>query len=330
MHGHIDLQELLDPPAGLLSCPHCQSTAVKRWGTIGGRRRFRCRGCRRTFNPHTGTPLAYVRDPDSWQQYVHLMNAGVTLRQAAAGLDIHLSTAFRRRHALLSALRARPAPPLRGPVEIREAHFVVSRKGSRDIEEPRRRGVEPWHHDPVDRICVVLVVSRDDGAVRTFQSYRFVFGVALRCFLSVHIPPCARVLSRCSDFGSTPSVSAIAQLHARGIRWSPPELAAADHYEKQFRSWLRPFRGVATRYLSHYLAWHRRVVGDMGSCATPASPWRFANIEWREALDLRSSADEKRALCSIPLRPLPPPILPLPAPVPPPVQPPVQPTDPRV
>ena len=43
-------------------CPHCASVNVQRWGTAGGLPRYRCGGCRRTFNPLTGTSLARLRN----------------------------------------------------------------------------------------------------------------------------------------------------------------------------------------------------------------------------------------------------------------------------
>ena len=45
----------------LRTCPHCGGAHVVRNGTAGGLQRYRCRGCGRTFNALTATPLARLR-----------------------------------------------------------------------------------------------------------------------------------------------------------------------------------------------------------------------------------------------------------------------------
>src|SRR3954451_22874126 len=42
-------------------CPHCATTAPRRWGRASGLRRYRCKACRKTFNALTGTSLARLR-----------------------------------------------------------------------------------------------------------------------------------------------------------------------------------------------------------------------------------------------------------------------------
>ena len=44
-----------------IGCPHCDSRHVVRWGTASAIPRYRCAGCRRTFNALTKTPLANLR-----------------------------------------------------------------------------------------------------------------------------------------------------------------------------------------------------------------------------------------------------------------------------
>ena len=47
-------------------CPHCGRDEVRPWGTAGGKPRYRCIVCRKTFNPLTGTPLAGLHHRDCW------------------------------------------------------------------------------------------------------------------------------------------------------------------------------------------------------------------------------------------------------------------------
>src|SRR3954470_11013391 len=41
-----------------IGCPHCDSRDVVHWGKASALPRYRCKGCQRTFNALTKTPLA--------------------------------------------------------------------------------------------------------------------------------------------------------------------------------------------------------------------------------------------------------------------------------
>jgi transposase-like protein len=43
------------------ACGHCGSETFSRWGVATGMKRYKCKGCKRTFNALTGTPLAHLR-----------------------------------------------------------------------------------------------------------------------------------------------------------------------------------------------------------------------------------------------------------------------------
>ena len=49
-----------------IGCPHCDSRAVVHWGKASALPRYRCKGCQRTFNALTKTPLAGLRMKDKW------------------------------------------------------------------------------------------------------------------------------------------------------------------------------------------------------------------------------------------------------------------------
>src|SRR5690349_24794427 len=74
------------PEAAFLAaprCPHCDATALQRWGHAGGLRRYRCTACRKTFNALTGTSLARLRKKECWLAYGEALAAGTTLARAA-------------------------------------------------------------------------------------------------------------------------------------------------------------------------------------------------------------------------------------------------------
>ena len=61
-------------------CPKCQGCDIGRWGFQNGRQRYRCNTCRVTFNAFSGTPLARLRYPEKWNNYL----TGMTFHDIAS------------------------------------------------------------------------------------------------------------------------------------------------------------------------------------------------------------------------------------------------------
>jgi transposase-like protein len=53
------------------------------WGKAGGKPRYRCQNCRKTFNPLTGTPLSGLHHRDRWRDQAQALIAGETIAKAA-------------------------------------------------------------------------------------------------------------------------------------------------------------------------------------------------------------------------------------------------------
>ena len=87
-------------PARPLSCSHCASDQIVRWGTAHGLPRFRCLKCRRTFNILTNTPLARLRNKERWLTYVGTMFEGKSIRKSAAACAVSATTSARWRQRL--------------------------------------------------------------------------------------------------------------------------------------------------------------------------------------------------------------------------------------
>ena len=51
-----------------LGCPHCGDFAIGTWGRANGMPRYRCKACRKTFTPLTGTPLSGLHYKDRWNR----------------------------------------------------------------------------------------------------------------------------------------------------------------------------------------------------------------------------------------------------------------------
>ena len=122
-------------------CPHCGRDDVRPWGKAGGKPRYRCTSCRKTFNPLTGTPLAGLHHQDRWPDQAQALIAGETIAKAAERCKVAYTTAFRWRHRFLSALNLDKPRRLSGIVEADETFILdPSRANAAICREHRASG----------------------------------------------------------------------------------------------------------------------------------------------------------------------------------------------
>ena len=76
-------------------CPHCGYGASVGCGKADGLQRFRCKGCGRSFNALTGTPLARLRKKERWLDFGRSLSEGETVVASAerCGVQHRLSLA---------------------------------------------------------------------------------------------------------------------------------------------------------------------------------------------------------------------------------------------
>lgn len=172
--GQDAVTELLAPGTAPMQCPACASARLVRNGQAHGLQRFKCRGCGITFNGLTGTPLAGLRHRGKWLEQARVLEAGLSVRKAAARLGVHRTTAFRWRHRFLSAPSQIMDRQQSGVVEADEAYFLRSYKGQpRRLREAtsrpaRRRGGCAAKRGLSDEQVPVLVVRNRSGHTADF------------------------------------------------------------------------------------------------------------------------------------------------------------------
>jgi transposase-like protein len=255
--------------SGGVTCPRCGSPRIQRWGTFSGRQRYRCVGeCGRTFSDLTGTPAAYVKKLHLWQGYGRCLSQSLSVRASARAVGVHPSTAFRWRHRILGWLAAHDREHLSGWVEVGLVRIPKSEKGSRSLgRAPRRRGVQgaEWWSSP--RASVVVACDRRGAVVsgtlpgEARRPRPEHVDAVLRDRLLPTRPP-ARIITQRAFPLEWDAVAALVSV-PRG----PPRTGHAhlehrenlDAYCRRLRRWLGRFHGVATRYLDHYLGWHRAI-----------------------------------------------------------------------
>lgn len=245
-----------------LQCPRCGGNRQHRWGSFAGRQRYRCLGCSRTFSDLTGTPAAYLKKVELLPAYGRCMAKGFSVRRTARALEIDPATAFRWRHRLCRDLDRRRDMP-NGWVELTTLRLIESQKGSRrPTRKPRRRGWAPWT-SVRSTVCILIVADRLGRIASRCLAEPPARWVDVQALLAGATRP-ESLLAAEGRFGPVATYARRNGIRFRDVRWPTDDrpfdhLRTARAYGTRFVVWLERFRGVASRYLGNYLAWHRFV-----------------------------------------------------------------------
>jgi transposase-like protein len=255
-------------------CGHCGSDKFYRWGVATALKRYKCRACGRTFNALTGTPLAHLHKRELWLDYARALVDGVSLRKAATRVGVHLETSFRWRHRFLAAAKNDKASAVTGIVEADETFILKSAKGSKKLigRAPRKRGGKAKKGLSTDEHDAILIV-RDRYGATTDEMLPDLKAKTFAAYLAPIVAKDAVLVSDGRD-----AYGAFA--HAAHILHVPIITSRSEHvyegfhiqnvnaYTSRFKGWLRPFNGVASKYLPSYLGWRRTIERD-GERFTP-------------------------------------------------------------
>lgn len=265
-------------PAG---CPKCQCHRLVRNGQADGVQRYRCRGCGVTFNTLTGTPLARLRHRAKWLLQAEAMDAGLSVRKAAARMGVHRTTAFRWRHRFLSVPCETKDAHLSGVVEADEAYVLRSFKGQQHrlradaSRRPRRRGGRAAKRGLSDEQVPVLVVRNRAGQTTDFvltsankQGVMTVLPTAMAPDAVLCTDGSATLANAARDLGlEHHGLNTLRGERKRGA-W---HIQNVNAYHSRLKAWMARFKGVATSYLPNYLGWFRALDRNSQSGASAAS-----------------------------------------------------------
>ena len=250
-------------------CPHCSSEGAVSRGMARGLRRYQCKGCGRTFNALSGTPLSGLHHKERWLSFGASLAEGETVKASAARCDVAVSTAFRWRHRFLAAARS-DSEVLKGIVEADETYVLESRKGARGLgRKARRRGGKAKKRG-LSREQVPVLMAADRSGTTVSAVLPRVDAAALTAALD---PVVAKDALLVSDGGASypPCAAALGVSH-EALNRSMGERVRGDLHVQTVNSRhsrlkdfnarirrMRPRRGIATRYLDNYLSWFHLV-----------------------------------------------------------------------
>ncbi len=255
------------------TCPHCDGNDIVLHGKDqNGRQRFKCRGCCKSYNILTGTPMARARKPEKWARYLECMTGHMSVRAiVASGIGVNHVTVWRWRHRFLEAAANDNTAILSGVVEADVTVFPWSCKGSRDGKagKPDGDGVAGSHgkQRAPRREAVPLLTAVDNGG--------HVFDAILSSPGGIEAALAGRIAAGsvlCSD-GNAAYVAAADKANAEHYAVFvlpstfcviPPQrlgLGRVRNHHQRLRYLINErCRRVATRYLRNYLGWHRAMM----------------------------------------------------------------------
>lgn len=255
------------------SCPHCKSEAIVKNGHNHRLQRYLCRTCGRTFNAASATPMSKLRHKEQFLQNAECMSQSLSIRATAKQIGVSVSTAFRWRHCFLANVVGHQPKHVTGLLEADEMYLHESFKGSRHMpRKARHRGLKQRSRlarssknkgRNTKLIPVMVGRLRGQPHVADCVLERMNGAEAVRALKDVLSPDTLL----CTD--GNPAFFRIQNelkipVKLVAASWHGPVLDKIYHvqsvnsYHERLKTWLqRGFRGVATKYLSNYLAWRR-------------------------------------------------------------------------
>ena len=243
-------------------CPHCASEGAVSRGMARGLRRYQCKGCGRTFNALSGTPLSGLHHKERWLSFGASLAKGETVKASAARCDVAVSTAFRWRHRFWRR-RGAIRRCSRGSKRTRPTSWRAGRVRAGLGRKARRRGGKAKKRG-LSREQVPVLMAADRSGTTVSAVLPRVDAAALAAALD---PVVAKDALLVSDGGASypPCAAALGVSH-EALNRSMGERVRGDLHvqtvnsrHSRLKDFLRPRRGIATRYLDNYLSWFHLV-----------------------------------------------------------------------
>lgn len=261
--------DVIEQAGKTLCCPRCQADSPYRHGHANGLQRYRCRICSRTFNALSGTPLARLRHKAHWIDYLDGMLDSRSVRRSAFDIGVASATSFRWRHRFLGLSKNDRPERLSGIAEADEMYVLESHKGSRNLDRPpRKRGGRATKRGISDeQMCILVARDRSGQTIDAVTGK----GMLRKEQLLEHLGPrLERDVLLVTDshaayppFAREAGISHEAVNPSAGIRrHGALHIQNVNAYHSRMRAWLLPFRGIASRYLSHYFGWRWALDGQ--------------------------------------------------------------------
>ena len=244
-------------------CPHCNSNDIYSHGNYKGRKRYKCKVCKKTFNDFTGTAISGIKKTNEFQQYISLVVESVSIRKASTQIGVNMKTIFDWRHKLLSSMALMNGQSFLGIVECDDKQLNINNKGERNLDrEPYKRPSDRETKRGVSNDKVSIIVATDRNGNPTMQVAKIgrIDSESIENTIGEFINS-QNVL--CSD--SHPSIISWAKekklehhtfiASKQHVKDKCYHVQHVNSIDNRYERWVKRFYGVSTKYLSQYLNW---------------------------------------------------------------------------
>ena len=265
-HGHQEKEKFI--------CPHCSSEEIVGHGNYMGRKRYKCKSCKKTFNDLTGTSVSCIHKKEEWKSYLQCIANNLTLREAAKQVGVSFRTSFLWRHKIIGAFKDVGCTKLEGIIEGDETFFLYSEKGNKTIEgrSARKRGGKASKAGINDEHVAVLVsTDRNKQPIIEVACRGRITTNQIENCLGKWIGENATVL--CSDshrsyekFAKDKQLKHVKINASKGqhVKDKVYHIQNTNNIHHLLKDWIKQFNGVSSGYLQNYMNWFRvlRIVGS--------------------------------------------------------------------
>lgn len=229
-----------------IKCPHCKSEDVIKYGSYNGIQRYKCKNnkCERTFTKQTESPFRYSKKfKENCHKYKELYEKGLTIRECAEVLNISIVTSFFWRHRFLYNLKqVNYVEKLCDYAELTRVVLLENFKGDRYSKNKEK-----------DKISIVNAMNKSIDIISIIAARNHLGFRELKENIEPRIDKKAIAVAfldgRLQAFSDKHNT--INKIRIRRIDITPIDAS----YSLKIKRWLKKFRGVATKYIDHYLSW---------------------------------------------------------------------------
>jgi transposase-like protein len=244
-------------------CAHCSSTDVRANGKYKDVQRYYCKTCSTYFRETTGKMSFGLKKGQLLKTYLYHMLMGLSIAKCAKATGICIQTSFDWRHKILSAFNQTVPEGFEGIVESDDIFFLESDKGSRTMSRvPRKRGSKATKRGiSNEQVAVVVTCDRSDNKeLRVATKGR----ISKKDLEKVFEDKLDKAETLCTDtHRSYTAFAKSIELDHQKFNVSKGQRVKNKIYHvqnvnntaKRLRQWMKPFNGVATKYLQNYMNW---------------------------------------------------------------------------
>lgn len=248
-------------------CPHCKGEEIVGHGNYMGRKRYKCKACKKTFNDLTGTSVSHIHKKDEWKSYLNCLARNLSLREAAKEVGVSLKTSFLWRHKIIGAFKDMGCTKLEGIIEGDETFFLYSEKGNKTIEgrKSRKRGGKASKAGiNNEHVAVLVSTDRNKQPIIQVACRGRITSAQIEGCLGRWIGEKASVL--CSDshrsyerFAKDKQLKHVKINASKGqhVKDKVYHIQNINNMHHLLKDWVKQFNGVSSGYLQNYMNWFR-------------------------------------------------------------------------